>query len=197
MRRTWLLAAVALGAVLGAAGDGAAEAPPPGKPPQVSPAAVAAAQRDFLAVARVLQSPRCMNCHPKGDAPLQSDKGVPHAMRISRKSNDAGLMCTACHRAANNAKRGAPPGAVGWHMPSASVPMVFEGRTPAELCAQLKNPAETGGRALAALLDHLEHDPLVLWGWSPGPGRTLPPMTHAEMVAHAKAWVAAGAPCPP
>jgi hypothetical protein len=151
----------------------------------------------FLAVARVLQSPRCMNCHPAGDAPLQTDASIPHAMNVSRKSNDAGLACTACHRATNNTFAHGPPGAANWRLPPAATPMVFEHKTPAELCAQIKNPAKNGGKTLEGLVEHMGHDPFVLWAWSPGPGRSVPPMSHADLVAHAKAWVAAGAPCPP
>jgi hypothetical protein len=151
----------------------------------------------FLAVARVLQSPRCMNCHPVGDAPLQTDASIPHAMNVSRKSNDAGLACTACHRATNNPFLHGPPGVPNWRLPPAATPMVFEKKTPAEICAQIKNPAKNGGKTLDQLVEHMAHDPLVLWGWAPGPGRTLPPIPHAEFAAHAKAWVAAGAPCPP
>ena len=33
---------------------------------------------------KTLMSPRCMNCHPAGDAPLQTDVSRPHAMNISR-----------------------------------------------------------------------------------------------------------------
>jgi hypothetical protein len=161
------------------------------------PAPAPAGAEHFLAVARVLQSPRCMNCHPVGDAPLQTDQSIPHAMNVSRKSNDAGLACTACHRATNNPLLHGPPGVPNWRLPPAATPMVFEKKTPAELCAQIKNPAKNGGKSLEALAEHMGHDPLVLWGWSPGPGRTVPPMPHAEFAAHAKAWVAAGGPCPP
>jgi len=31
---------------------------------------------------KVLQSPRCMNCHPNGDRPLQTDKNVVHAQKM-------------------------------------------------------------------------------------------------------------------
>ena len=30
----------------------------------------------------VLQHPRCMNCHPLGDAPLQGDASAPHAQNV-------------------------------------------------------------------------------------------------------------------
>jgi hypothetical protein len=75
--------------------------------------------------------------------------------------------------------------------------MIFEGRTPAQLCAQLRAPAQTNGRDLAALVAHVDHDPLVLWGWTPGPGRTPVPVAHDVFVAAMRAWVAAGGPCPP
>jgi hypothetical protein len=82
-------------------------------------------------------------------------------------------------------------------MPSAAMPMVFEGRSPAELCAQMKDPSKTGGLTLEGLAKHVDHDPLVLWAWNPGPGRTPPPISHQQFLLHMKQWIAGGAPCPP
>jgi hypothetical protein len=118
-------------------------------------------------------------------------------MNISRKSTSAGLACTACHREANQPQPGAPPGAPGWALPPAAVPMVFERRTPRELCLQLRDPVKTGGRDLAAIREHLANDALVRWAWSPGPGRAKPPIGHAELTRSVEAWIRAGAPCPP
>ncbi|MFL5439083.1 MAG: hypothetical protein ACJ79W_07995 [Myxococcales bacterium] len=42
----------------------------------------------------------------------------------------------------------------------------------------------------------MKSDPLVLWAWSPGSGRTTPPPTNAELVQALEAWIAAGMPCP-
>ncbi|HEU4412902.1 MAG TPA: hypothetical protein VFS43_47110 [Polyangiaceae bacterium] len=162
-----------------------------------APAPDAGAERDFAALASVLLSPRCKNCHPAGDAPLQGDRGTPHAMNVTRRSPDVGLPCTTCHREANAPMPGGPPGVAGWRLPPADTPMVFEGRSPRELCLQLKDPAKTGGRSLAQVRDHLAHDHLVLWGWHPGPGRTTPPVAHDALVAATDRWLAAGAPCPP
>ena len=53
--------------------------------PAVSPEAA------FMDVARVLQSPRCVNCHPSGDAPLQGDDQRAHAMGITRDIERVGL----------------------------------------------------------------------------------------------------------
>ena len=152
--------------------------------------------RAFDVVYRVLESPRCRNCHPAGDAPLQFDDGRPHGQNITRRSEKNGVTCATCHRDKNNPRPNQPPGAPNWHLPPPETPMVFEGKTPAQLCQQLKDPAQTRGRDLAALIEHVDKDPLVQWGWSPGPGRTAVPIPHADFVAAMRAWVAAGAPCP-
>lgn len=34
--------------------------------------------------------------------------------------------------------------------------------------------------AVAQIVEHVTADKLVLWGWNPGEGRTLPPMAHDE-----------------
>lgn len=187
MRRAgWvLLAAAGLLAAVGGRREAGAQGDP-----------TAAAKADFLAIARVLQSPRCMNCHPSGDAPLQTDAGVPHAMNVTRRSPPAGLPCTTCHPAQNAPFAGGPPGVPGWRMPPDDMPMVFQGRTPAQLCAQLKDPAHNGHKTLPELEEHMTHDKLVLWGWDPGPGRTTPPLPQAVFAGHVKRWVAAGGPCP-
>jgi hypothetical protein len=151
----------------------------------------------FATIYRAFESPRCRNCHPAGDAPLQFDDGRAHAMNITRRSEKNGLPCATCHRDKNGTRPGQPPGAPSWRLPPAQTPMVFEGKSPAELCAQLKDPAQTGGRDIAALIAHVEKDPLVGWGWAPGPGRAPVPVQRAELVAAMRAWAGAGAPCPP
>ena len=158
-----------------------------------------AGKRAFVDVVRVLQSPRCANCHPAGDAPTQTDRLTPHEMNISRKSVAAGLACNACHQLKNSdaiGVAGGPPGAAGWNLPPADMPMVFQGKTVTELCEQLKDPARNGHRTLDQIVEHVEKEPLVLWGWSPGGKRTLPPMSHDAFVAAVKTWVASGGACP-
>jgi hypothetical protein len=153
----------------------------------------------FADVARVLQSPRCMNCHPAGDAPLQGDRPRPHAMNITRASVEAGLLCSTCHQERNSEAvgvRGGPPGAPHWDLPPKEMPLVFQGLTASQLCEQLKDPARNGNRDAKALLEHVEHDPLVLWGWQPGGKRTVPPLSHAAFVDAWKTWTAANRPCP-
>src|SRR5207253_11346827 len=65
-----------------------------------------------------------------------------------------------------------------------------------ELCRTLKDEKANGGKDLAALLEHVSHDKLVLWGWSPGVGRDPVSVPHSEFAAKFKVWVEAGAPCP-
>jgi hypothetical protein len=88
-----------------------------------------------------------------------------------------------------------PPGNPKWALPPPQHKMVLVGRSPGELCRQIKDPKQNGGRSLDQLLDHLADDDLVGWGWCPGEGRTLPPLSRPDVVAQMKSWVAGGAAC--
>ena len=57
-----------------------------------------------------------------------------------------------------------------------------------------QNPQRNGGKDFAALLEHVSHDKLVLWGWAPGVGRAPVSVPHKEFVAAFKTWLDAGAP---
>jgi hypothetical protein len=160
------------------------------------------AAASFAIVQQVLQHPRCMNCHPTGDRPLQGDDSHVHLQNIQRGEDGhgpAGLSCNACHGPANPpASYGfhAPPGvASGWHLPPPNMRMTFERVSAHDLCEQLKDPGRTGGKDMPAMIAHLSTD-LVLWGWSPGYGRAPVPIPHDRFVAAWTSWAAAGAPCP-
>jgi hypothetical protein len=105
-----------------------------------------------------------------------------------------GLLCGACH-GAENFQPARVPGNSHWAL--APTQMAFQGRSLPEICQQIKDPARNGGRDMAGLLDHVTTDGLILWAWSPGPGRTPPPGTNAQFVAIMRAWIEAGAHCPP
>jgi len=155
------------------------------------------AKKAFAEAAAVLFHPRCMNCHPSGDAPTIRDDSQPHQFNVKRgpEGKGAGAMnCTLCHGEAN--RPGGAPGVAGWHMPPENMPMVFQGRTPGELCRQLKDPKQNGGRTGDQVVEHLTKDPLVLWGWNPGEGRTTPKMSHKDFSAKMNEWVKKGAACP-
>jgi hypothetical protein len=107
-----------------------------------------------------------------------------------------GMRCDTCHQTANLPGEHMPPGNPKWGLPPAAVKMVFVGRSLAELCRQLKDPNQNGGRSLQALFEHVASDDLVGWGWDPGQGRTLPPLSRADTAAQMKIWIDGGATCP-
>jgi len=158
----------------------------------------AGARAAFLEAYKVFMHPRCMNCHPAGDVPLQGDDSHPHAQNVKRGPDGRGkygMKCSACHQATNLPGENMPPGNPNWHLPPPTMRMVFEGKTPAQLCRQLKDPRQNGGKKVEQLVHHVAEDKLVLWGWDPGDGRTKPP-SHAEFVQNVRAWVDKGAACP-
>jgi hypothetical protein len=159
----------------------------------------AASAKAFLEVHRVFTSPRCQNCHPAGDAPLQGDDSHVHLQNVKRGKDGHGvtaMRCETCHQTTNLAGDHMPPGNPKWGLPPPEHKMVFVGRTPAELCRQLKDPKQTGGRSLQQLLEHVADDELVGWGWNPGDGRALPPLSRSDTVAQMKIWIDSGAACP-
>jgi hypothetical protein len=152
----------------------------------------------FDPIAAVMQNPRCMNCHPRGDTPGNGETGRPHLMKITRGPDGhgaPGARCSACHRS-ENSEFTIVPGAPNWHLAPRS--MGWKGLSKAELCAALKDRNLNGGRDLTALVKHMgtDPDPLVLWGWNPGQGRAPVPIPHAEFVRLLKVWADAGGPCP-
>ena len=159
----------------------------------------AASAKAFLEVHKVFTSPRCQNCHPAGDAPLQGDGSHVHLQNVKRGKDGRGvtaMRCETCHQRTNLAGDHMPPGNPKWGLPSPEHKMVFVGRTPAELCRQLKDPKQTGGRSLQQLLEHVADDELVAWGWNPGDGRALPPLSRQEIITQMKIWIDGGAACP-
>ena len=156
----------------------------------------------FKTVERVFQHPRCSNCHIPGDAPLQFDSQLPHAMNVARGPDGkgaSGLPCGTCHGEKNPpAGYGphAPPGAPHWALPPPDQKMAWIGAPAAELCAMIKDEDRNGDRDLDAMLKHVAEDKLVLWGWEPGGERAPVPVPHDQFVSAFKSWMDAGAPCP-
>jgi hypothetical protein len=163
----------------------------------VSPAIAAGAGGDLFApIAEVLNHPRCMNCHPRDDRPRQGEDRHVHLQNVVRGPDDLGFVnmrCTSCHRDENNLASGLP-GAPTWHL--APLSMGWQGLNNADLCTALKDEKRNGGRTVAALIEHMDKDKLVLWGWDPGGTRAPVTTPHATFVTQLKAWAAANAPCP-
>jgi hypothetical protein len=151
---------------------------------------------EFTRIARVLKSPRCINCHPAGDSPHQGDEARVHDFRITRGLADRGapgLNCSTCHQESNQESSGVP-GAHHWQL--APLSMAWEGLSDAELCRTLLDQSKNGGRSVADLVHHMTEDPLVKWGWAPGGQRTPPPIAHEEFLELVRAWAERGAGCP-
>ena len=198
----WAIAAVVL---VGVPIRMAVSAPAPAKVDLLAPGAFdsitdrrARSVALFNEMGKVIQSPRCLNCHPRGDRPTQHD-GIAHSPPVSRGGGNGvpGLQCTTCHGPANVAfenGRGSIPGNPAWLL--APREMAWAGKSLGAICAQMKDPKRNGGRSLADLLKHNATDGLVGWGWAPGVGRKPAPGTQQSFGELTKAWIDAGAACP-
>ena len=150
----------------------------------------------FEEAGKVIQHPRCLNCHPASDSPTQTDQMRPHRPPVQRGATGfgaPGTPCSTCHHDANfDAAR--VPGRPQWHLAPRS--MVWADRSLGAICAQMKDPARNGGRNLTALVHHMSEDSLVGWAWAPGADRTPAPGSQAELGALLQAWAELGAVCP-
>ena len=150
----------------------------------------------FTELGKVLTHPRCLNCHPAGDRPRQGDVSRLHQPPVERGPDGYGLpamRCPICHQAANYDPAGVPGNPI-WHL--APHEMGWEGKTLAEICAQIKDPARNGNRSPHDLIEHIGDDHLVGWAWAPGYGRRPVPGTQKQARALIEAWVETGAVCP-
>ena len=150
----------------------------------------------FQEAGKVIQHPRCVNCHPAGDRPLQDDDSHPHLPLVVRGVDDFGaiaMRCTTCHGAANF-DPGGVPGNPKWHL--APIEMAWVGKSLSDICQQIKDKKRNGGRSMEELVHHMAEDELVGWGWRPGANRTPAPGTQKEFGELIKAWADSGAACP-
>ena len=150
----------------------------------------------FTEAAKVLTHPRCMNCHPASDRPRQGDSRRLHQPPVARGEDGFGppaLRCPICHQAANFEPAGVP-GDPAWQLSPHE--MAWEGKTLAQICEQLKDPARNGSRSLEDIVHHVGEDHLVGWAWAPGGDRQPAPGTQARAGALLDAWVKTGAVCP-
>jgi len=202
---SWFAGASAAAVTLAAVGTQCG-APEPQPRVAVPPSAARPASVDGRAgveawrvVYGVLQHPRCANCHPAGDVPLQGDRMQPHMQNVQRGPDGHGLYamrCDACHQPHNLPGAHQPPGAPSWHLPHPDMPLVFVGRSSGELCRQLKDRARNGGKTPEQIFEHMASEKLVLWGWDPGEGRAPVPTPHPELVRALRIWIDSDCACP-
>ena len=151
----------------------------------------------FTEAGKVLQHPRCVNCHPSGDVPRQGEDGGLHEPPVDRGMGGlgvVGMQCMTCHHDANF-DPGRVPGAPHWRL--APRRMAWEGLSLAEICEQIKDPERNGHRDLDDIVEHMAKDALVGWGWQPGADREPVPGTWEVFGELIEAWAETGAVCPP
>ncbi len=152
----------------------------------------------FLKVYKVLLSPRCMNCHPSGDAPLQGDDSHIHTMNVVRGPVGTGLYaakCSNCHQPTNDPGLHTPPGNPKWQLPPANMKMVFQGKTARQLALQIMNYNMNGHKNKEQLIEHAR-DTLVKAAWNMGEGRIAPPMDYSAFVSVWDIWIKKGGYAP-
>ena len=150
----------------------------------------------FVEAGKVIQSPRCLNCHPNGDRPTQGNDMHLHLPMVVRGPQDKGataLRCMTCHQAANFEPAGVP-GHPLWHV--APISMAWQGKSLGQICEQIKDRKRNGNKSLAQIAEHMGHDTLVGWGWNPGGTRSPAPGSQKQLGELVEAWIASGASCP-
>ena len=157
----------------------------------------------FEEAGKVIQHPRCVNCHPAGDSPLQGITMKKHEPPVARGDSNIGMpgmMCGTCHGPANVDVVGQAetlksiPGHPAWHL--APIEMAWEGKSLSAICEQIKDSARNGGKTMDEIVEHMAHDSLVGWGWQPGAGREPAPGSQEVFGELIRQWVADGAACP-
>lgn len=155
----------------------------------------------FDEMSKVIEHPRCMNCHPREGGPRQGDDMAVHQPPVVRGAGGLGapgMRCSTCHGTQNVAYASAESGSIPGHEPWLLAPesMGWIGASRGEICAQLKDPARNGGKSLEQLHEHNAKDGLVGWGWSPGDGRAPAPGSQQLFGELTRAWIDTGAHCP-
>ncbi len=172
--------------------------------PAVTPAdGVAAWQKVYT----VLIHPRCLNCHTSTNFPQQGDDRHRHLFNVVRGAGGhgvSGMRCATCHQDANADSTGVP-GAADWHL--APLSMAWQDRSgkplsSAAVARQVADRARNGGLDGPELIAHMQNADLVKWAWHPGRrrdgrARSVPPLTHEQLVTATRTWVEAGMPVPP
>jgi hypothetical protein len=150
----------------------------------------------FNSMLKVIKHQRCMNCHPTDDHPRQGDGSHVHFFNVQRGEHDEGLpvmKCNTCHQKENNPYSNAP-GAPHWKLAPKS--MGWQGLTDAQLGQAILDKSKNKNRDVAALVEHMTKDSLVNWGFKPGVGRALPPLTQQEFAKAVHEWADNGAVVP-
>ncbi|MDB5687329.1 MAG: Isoquinoline 1-oxidoreductase subunit, partial [Rhizorhabdus sp.] len=115
----------------------------------------ARSQALFQEVVKLNKHPRCLNCHPAGERPTQTDRMHPHMPLVVRGDGGigaTGLRCTTCHHDRNFDPANVP-GNPKWSL--APIEMAWQGKSLAQICVQIKDKARNGGRDMPQLIHHM------------------------------------------
>ncbi len=161
----------------------------------------------FDRIFEVTSHPRCSNCHVGADnIPMWSGptygEARSHGMNINAGESRIGaetLPCSTCHAyndqaGGNDIAHAAPQVAMTWQLPP--VEAAWFGQTATYVCDQLRDPDRNGGRDMLELAEHLGHDVILHWAWTPGGGREPAPYSLQDHVDDLLIWGVAGMPCP-
>ncbi len=175
-------------------------------PPPEGSVSVAEGLAAWGRIYEVASHPRCANCHvgaserPMWSGPSYGQTRV-HGMNVMAGDSRIGaetIPCRTCHvtneTGGNAMPHGAPQVAAAWRL--APVEADWFGKSSDEICAQLRDPARNDGRTFLEIADHLGHDVILHWAWSPGGGREPAPYSLQEHTNDVLAWGVAGMPCP-
>ena len=137
--------------------------------------------KTFERIAAVLQHQRCLNCH-QPYSPLQGEQPRRHTPPVVRGADDRGaaaMRCASCHRETNNVDvRRARCAALADRAGGDGLERALDA---AQLCRTPQGSRRNGGRSLHALVEHMEGDALVRWGWNPGGSRAPVPVPHQQV----------------
>ena len=153
---------------------------------------------------QVTSHPRCSNCHVgASNRPMWSGPAYgrtrTHGMNVNAGESRIGaetIACSTCHayrETYNAAPHAAPQVAADWRLPP--VEAEWFGKTSEDVCNQLRDPERNGDRTYLELANHLDHDVILHWAWTPGGGREPAPFTLQDHVNDILAWGVAGMPC--
>src|SRR5258706_693062 len=112
----------------------------------------------FQEAGKVITSPRCLNCHPATERPLQNDDMHPHEPPVKRGAGGMGMpgmRCFTCHGSANF-DPGKVPGNPRWLLAPAEVAWV--GKCLGHICAHIKDPGGKRRRTMKELVRDMGHD---------------------------------------
>jgi len=156
----------------------------------------------FVEAGKVIQSPRCLNCHPPDRRPTQGDDLHPHVPPMIAGESGSGLdgyPCQTCHGPSTVRTLGQElksiPGDPRWSL--APLEMAWQGKSLRQICEQIKDLRRNGGKTLPELHEHMARDHLVGSAWRLGEGRRPAPGTQEQFGELIQAWIESGAACPP